>query len=74
MAHQSSEILKKQATPRSIGRLMDVEFSAVFLIAPIRRERAANCDSRAMDQKLPTVETALMAHLPWQQSRNCLSQ
>jgi hypothetical protein len=31
---------------------MDVEFSVVFLIAPIRRERAANCDSRAMDQKL----------------------
>ncbi len=33
MAHQTSEILEKQATPRSIGRLMDVEFSVVVLLS-----------------------------------------
>jgi len=41
MAHQTSKILQDHSSPRSIGRLMDVEFSVVFLIAPIRRERAA---------------------------------
>ncbi len=30
MAHQTSRALQKQATPRSIGRLMDADFSGLI--------------------------------------------
>jgi len=32
MAHQTSAIQRKQATPRSIGRLMDVDFFEVIFL------------------------------------------
>jgi len=38
MAHQTSEILEKQATPRSIGRLLDVEFFPISCSASIELE------------------------------------
>jgi hypothetical protein len=40
MAHQTSKILQGQTTPRSIGRLMDADFSTgslVFLVASMSR-------------------------------------
>ena len=33
MAYQTSKILHDHSTPRSIGRLMDVEFSVVVLLS-----------------------------------------
>jgi len=33
MAYQTSQILQDHSTPRSIGRLMDAEFSVVVLLS-----------------------------------------
>jgi hypothetical protein len=37
MAHQTSKILQGQTTPRSIGRLMDADFSTGSLVSLSRR-------------------------------------
>ncbi len=32
MAHHTSKTLRKQSTPRSIGRLMDADFSGILIL------------------------------------------
>jgi hypothetical protein len=32
MAHQTSNLLRKQSTPHSIGRLMDADFSGIIIL------------------------------------------
>ena len=63
MAHQTSEFLEKQATPRSIGRLMDVEVSVVVLLSHRSYQMGSEQQSVTREQriKLPTAETALIA-------------
>jgi len=38
VAHQTSAIQRKQATPRSIGRLMDVDFFGGHFLFPVAYE------------------------------------
>jgi len=70
MAYQTSKILQDHSTPRSIGRLMDADFSVVVLLShrTTRRGCAAKSDPQATIRSSRPDQTALVAHLPWAQN------
>jgi hypothetical protein len=66
MAHQTSEILEKQATPRSIGRLMDVDLFPISRSANIELEDdlsthiQPDLQSSRRDRRFPASSTLSM--------------
>ena len=51
MAHQTSAIQRKQATPRSIGRLMDVDFFGVIFLFLVAYESSVGTVARHANRR-----------------------
>jgi hypothetical protein len=62
MAHQTSAIQRKQATPHSIGRLMDVDsFEGHFFYFPLHMSR---CRKHAIRPRVPESSRSVAERNP----------
>jgi hypothetical protein len=59
MAHQTPTVLQKQLTPRSIGRLMDADFSGIIILFRlVPYESGVGPTSLSTARTLPRTTTA----------------